>query len=221
MCVGFIGVRKDRFSSPRVILQSPLCLSFSLYSTSKYTTHTYIQIYIDYSFPLFLSVNSFFLYPSTGNTLCYKVITSRPLFLLSSHYHLFSFPRPSFLQIVSLYPYIQQYTFFHPRIMKVVLSLVLAAATVIATTSAETLSKRSGPAAHWDVSIFTPLPPLPFHIASFLVSHQFFPCPADRSSKPPRAFFFFWLFFVFLMFLCAQPHCPIALFSTKPFLLCT
>ncbi|KAG0288704.1 hypothetical protein BGZ96_007545 [Linnemannia gamsii] len=34
--------------------------------------------------------------------------------------------------------------------MKIILSLVWAAATVIATTSAETLSKRSGPTAPWD-----------------------------------------------------------------------
>lgn len=100
--------------------------------------------------------------------------------------------------------------------MKIIISLVLAAASVIATTSSEPLSKRAGPGPHWDVSIFIP------HIATsfsllfpssyfpFSVSHQFFPCPVDfLIPSNLRAL----LFLSFSEISCAQPHNPIAHFS--------
>lgn len=108
--------------------------------------------------------------------------------------------------------------FIYPHVitMKIIISLVLAAASVIATTSSEPLSKRAGPGPHWDVSIFIP------HIATsfsllfpssyfpFSVSHQFFPCPVDLLIPSNlRAL----LFLSFSEISCAQPHNPIAHFS--------
>lgn len=204
MCYSLTQLLEDRFSSTRSQWLSLLCISLCLFSRRELIPHTHTQsttsLLQTHSFPL----SNPSAHSSFASLLCYKSYRPfrPPSFLL--------LPNASFLS----------YPLSHippTAIMKIALSLVLAAASAIATTSAEPLSKRAGPGPHWDVSIFILHIATSFSLLSsfvfffpFSVSHQFLPCPADLPSLSNlRAL----LFLSFAVNLCAQPHCPIAHFS--------